>query len=217
MRLSHLAGEIWNCSEHYTNKLTVKVQFTRELDSLNEIGIVDAASFTAQPDGTDLEEGEMPHPDLPGNPMTAFEEVWQELPFREGPEGAKKGISWILESDDGDVDLGEKEEAGREVTLTKMFFGRVWGTYLAFRQVQTHSREQGSWIVKRAGAEVSARREDWGSSGWEEKYVVGPDAGAVFSMKDGFEGEGKGAWRIPGEKVVIQGKSFLVRAFEEIE
>ena len=190
--------------------------FTRELDSLNEIGIVDVGNFSPLPDGTDLESGEMPRADLPGAPMTAFEEVWRELPFREGPEGAEKGISWILESDDAPLAPGEQEA---QMTVTKVFLGRIWGTYLAFQQTQTHSNqkdEHGVWSVKRSGAEVSARREEW-SSGWVEKYLVGPDAGAVPSMKSGFDNEGKGAWRVPGEKVMIQGRSYIVRAFEEIE
>lgn len=195
---------------------TVKVRFTRELDSLNEIGMVDPANFSPLPNGDDLETGEMPRTDLPGAPMTAFEEVWRELPFREGPEGAEKGISWILESDDSNISLSEKEG---EVTVTKMFFGRIWGTYLAFQQVQAHSQERdsdGKLTLKRTGAEVSARREEW-NSGWEEKYIVGPDGGALPSMKAGFEGEGQGSWRVPGEKVLIQGKPFIVRAFEEIQ
>ncbi|CAG8084705.1 unnamed protein product [Penicillium salamii] len=221
LRMDKKSGEIdWAMAgtriEENPGQIPLKVLFTRELDSLNEIGIVDVANFSPQADGTDLEEGEMPRADLPGAPMTAFEEVWQELPFREGPEGAKKGISWILESDDAPLALGEQEG---QVTVTKLFLGRIWGTYLAFQQTQTHSNEKnedGTWSVKRSGAEVSARREQW-TSGWEEKYLVGPDAGAVPSMKAGFENEGKGAWRIPGEKVVIQGKSYVVRAFEAIE
>jgi len=171
-------------------------------------------NFSKLPNGDDLESGEMPHPELLGAPMTAFEEVWRELPFREGPESAKKGMSWILESDDGDL-----SEVEGEVTVTKTFMGRIWGTYLAFQQTQTHSRqkdEAGAWVVKRNGAEVSARREEW-SDKWEEKYVVGPGGSAVPSMQTGFDGEGKGSWRVPGEKVVIQGKSFVVRAFEEIQ
>lgn len=192
------------------------MRFTRELDSLNEIGMVDPANFSPLPNGDDLETGEMPRTDLPGAPMTAFEEVWRELPFREGPEGAKNGISWILESDDS-VDL-KLSEGGEEKTVTRMFFGRIWGTYLALQQVQTHSQQKdsdGKVSLKRTGAEVSARREEW-KSGWEEKYVVGPDGGSLPSMKTGFEGEGQGSWRVPGEKVIIQGKSFIVRAFEEL-
>jgi hypothetical protein len=155
----------------------------------------------------------MPHPDLPGNPMTTFEEVWRELPFREGPEGAKKGLSWILESEHA-----EPAEGG-EVTFTKTFLGRIWGTYLAFQQSQTHKKEKdeaGAWVVKRSGEEVSARREEWNGAAWEDKYVVGPKTGDVPSMKGGLEGEGKGPWRVPGEKVVIGGQAFIVRAFEEI-
>ncbi|KAF9249847.1 hypothetical protein DTO013E5_8656 [Penicillium roqueforti] len=200
--------------EENPKEIPLKVLFTRELDSLNEIGIVDIGNFSPQADGTDLECGEMPRADLPGEPMTAFEEVWQELLFKEGPEGAKKGISWILESDDAPLAVGEQ----KEVTVTKVFLGRIWGTYLALQQTQTHSGQKdqaGAWSLKRSGGEVSARREEWGS-GWEEKYVIGPDAGDVPSIKDGFDGEGIGAWRIPGEKVVIKGKSFIVRVFEEI-
>lgn len=190
--------------------------FTRELDSLNEIGIVDIGNFSPLPNGDDLESGEMPRADLPGAPMTTFEEVWRELPFREGPEGAKKGISWILESDDAPLAVSEKEE---QITVTKTFLGRIWGTYLAFQQTQTHSNEKneaGEWSVKRTGAEVSARREEWGT-GWEEKYVIGPEADVVPSIKNGFQGEGEGAWKVPGEKVTIQGKTYIVRAFEAIE
>ncbi|KAJ5757557.1 uncharacterized protein N7511_006251 [Penicillium nucicola] len=201
--------------EENPKEIPLKVLFTRELDSLNEIGIVDVGNFSPQSDGTDLETGEMPRADLPGAPMTTFEEVWRELPFREGPEGAKKGISWILESDDAPLTPGEQSG---QATVTKVFLGRIWGTYLAFQQTQTHSSEKdesGAWSVKRVGGEVSARREEW-SSGWKEKYVVGPDADAVPSIKNGFEGEGTGSWRIPGEKVIIQGRSFITRAFEEI-
>lgn len=178
--------------------------------------MVDIARFSPLPNGDDLEEGEMPHPDLPGSPMTAFEEVWRNLPFREGPEGSKTGISWILESDDEGLTKTEQEA---EVSVTKLFFGRIWGTYLAFQQVQTHSRQKdanGVLTLKRTGSEVSARREEWNGAGWEEKYIVGPVASSVPSMKSGFEGEGKGSWRVPGEKVLIDGRSFIVRAFEEI-
>jgi hypothetical protein len=39
----------------------------------------------------------------------------------------------------------------------------------------------GELVVKKFGADVSARREEW-ESGWKEKYVVGEDAGALPSM-----------------------------------
>ncbi|KAJ5408424.1 hypothetical protein N7509_002307 [Penicillium cosmopolitanum] len=198
------------------NETPLKISFTRELDSLNEIGMVDVARFSPLPNGDDLEQGEMPHPDLPGAPMTAFEEVWRNLPFKEGPDGAKTGISWILESDDEHLTNSEQEG---EVTVNKLFFGRIWGTYLGFHQIQTHSQQKssdGGLSLKRTGSDVTARREEWTGAGWEEKYLVGPAADAVPSMKSGFEGEGKGSWRVPGEKVIVDGRSFIVRAFEEI-
>ncbi|KAJ5703253.1 hypothetical protein N7493_011642 [Penicillium malachiteum] len=221
MRIDKASGQIeWAMAgtkfEENPNETPVKTFFTRELDSLNEIGIVDLGNFSRLPNGDDLETGEMPRADLPGAPMTTFEEVWRELPFREGPEGTKKGISWVLESDDSELDFGEGGEG--EATLTKIFFGRIWGTFLAFKQVQTHTRQKGSdgtFSLKRTGAEVSTRREEW-NSGWEEKYVIGPDGSGVPSMRTGFEGEGKGSWRIPGDTVNIDGKRFIVRAFEEI-
>lgn len=155
----------------------------------------------------------MPRPDLPGAPVTEYEEVWRELPFREGPEGARKGIAWVLESVDGD--LGEKEG---EVTVTKTFLGRIWGTYLALQQGQIHRRHKapsGEWVVSKSGTNVSARREEW-SSGWSDRYVVGVDGGVLPSMMAGFEGEGEGSWRVPGEKVTFRGRLYVVRAFEEI-
>lgn len=153
----------------------------------------------------------MPRPDRPGAPMTDYEEIWRELPFREGPEGPKKGLSWVLESDDGEVSEGE-------VTVKKTFLGRIWGTYLVLQQNQVHKRRKdsnGKWIVSKTGGDVSARREEW-SSGWKDRYVVGVDGENLPSMAKGFDGEGKGFWRIPGERVNIQGQRYIVRAFEEI-
>lgn len=157
----------------------------------------------------------MPRPDLPGAPVTEYEEVWRELPFKEGPEGPRKGIAWVLESDDG----GLSEGAEGEVRVTKTFLGRIWGVYLALQQCQTHVRqrdEAGNWVVRKTGDVVSARREEW-SSGWVERYVVGPEGHALPSMISGLEGEGQDSWRVPGEKAAIRGRPFVVRAFEEIQ
>jgi hypothetical protein len=154
----------------------------------------------------------MPRPDLPGAPETDYEEVWRELPFKQGPEGPGKGMSWVLESDDGEL------EGEGEVTVVKTFLGRMWGAHLALQQTQTHTRTKsssGDWVVRKTGAGVSARREEW-SSGWKDRYVVGPAGGKLPSMGNGFEGEGQGSWRVPGEKVSVQGKTYIVRAFEEI-
>ncbi|CAI7636340.1 unnamed protein product [Penicillium crustosum] len=191
----------------------LRVTFSHELDSRNAFEAVDCGTFVPLPNGDSLEMGSMPRHDLPGAPDKEYEEVWRELPFREGPEGPKKGLSWVLESDDGDLGSGEEE-----VTVTKTFIGRIWGTYLALSQTQTHTRQKtasGELVVKKSGADVSARREEW-ESGWKEKYLVGEAAGSLPSMLVGFDGEGVGSWRIPGEKVEVQGKTYIVRAFEEI-
>lgn len=173
----------------------------------------DCGTFVPLPNGDDLETGSMPRPDLPGAPETEYEEVWRELPFREGPEGPKRGISWVLESDDGDWGAMEGE-----VKVAKTFLGRIWGTYLALQQVQTHTRRReypGCWATRKTGADVSARREEW-NSGWHERYAVGAHTG-LPSMINGLEGEGEGPWRQPGEKVRIGEKWYIVRAFEEIK
>lgn len=188
------------------------MSFTHELDSHNSFADADCGTFVTLPNGDDLETGSMPRPDLPGAPVTEYEEFWRELPFREGPEGPKRGISWVLESDDGDL-----SETEGEVTVTKTFLGRIWGTYLALQQVQTHTRQRdsGRWMISKTGTDVSARREEW-NSGWHERYAVGTHA-ELPSMIDGLDGEGEGSWRRPGEKVRIGGKWYSVRAFEEIK
>lgn len=189
------------------------MSFTHELDSHNAFESVDCGTFVSLPNGDELETGSMPRPDLPGAPVTEYEEVWRELAFKEGPEGPGKGISWVLESDDGES--GEEEG---DVTVTKTFLGRIWGSYLALQQEQVHTRlkdQAGRWIVSKTGAEVSARREEW-SSGWSAPYVVGPEGDTLPSMMKGFEGEGQGSWRVTGEKVSVQGRCYIVRAFEEI-
>lgn len=190
----------------------VRVSFSHELDSHDAFESIDCGTFVSLPNGDDLETGTMPRPDIPGTPETEYEEVWRELPFKEGPEGSRKGFSWILES--VDEDPGEEGEA----TITKTFIGRIWGTYLALQQVQTLKGEKdskGNLVVKKSGADVSARREEW-DSGWKVKYAVGAVSDKLPSMISGFEKERSSSWGIPGEKVLIQGQSFVVRAYEEI-
>ncbi|KAJ5788658.1 hypothetical protein N7457_003648 [Penicillium paradoxum] len=217
MRIEKTTGEIdWAIAGQriVESQEPLRVSFSHELDSHNAFESVDCGTFTSLPNGDDLETGIMPRPDLPGAPETEYEEVWRELPFRDGPDGPKKGLSWVLESVDGD----SSSEEG-EVTVTKTFIGRIWGTYLALRQTQIHTRQRtpnGGLVVRKSGADVSARREEWGS-GWSAKYVVGEGADTLPSMMVGFDGEGFGSWRIPGEKVQVQGKTYTVRAFEQIE
>lgn len=156
----------------------------------------------------------MPRNDLPGAPMGEYQEVWRELSPREGPEGQDKGISWVLESENGD--MGNEEG---EIKAVKTFLGRVRGTYIALRQTQTHTRHRtptGEWEVTKSGADVSARRDEWEPGfGWKEKYVIGADA-SIPSPNGGLHGEAEGSWRVPGERVVIGDTTYIVRAYEEI-
>ncbi|KAJ5183418.1 hypothetical protein N7492_001034 [Penicillium capsulatum] len=191
----------------------LKVSFSHELDSHNSFEDADCGTFVSLLNGDDLETGSMPRPDRPGAPVTEYEEIWRELPFREGPEGSGKGISWVLESDDGD--LGEAEG---EVTVTKTFLSRIWGTYLALQQAQTQKREtssSGGWKFSKSGSEVSARREEW-NSGWQERYVIGDHARDLPSMVSGLNGKDERSWGRPGSRVVVDGRWYVVRAYEEI-
>ena len=176
--------------------------FTHELDSRNSFDAVDCGTFSSLPNGDDLEEGEMPRADLPGCPITRYEEVWRELRFRDGPEGHNKGVSWVLESKSRPLDEGE------EVNVERTFIGRIWGTYLALRQVQTHNRPKGSTTtIVKEGKDVSARREEWDASGWHVKHALGPDALPSMNAIKG------GSWE-PGQTVMVGGNEYTVRAFE---
>lgn len=193
--------------------ISVRVSFTHELDSHNAFESTDCGTFVSLPNGDDLETGTMPRPDLAGTPLTEYEEVWRELPFREGPEGVGRGISWVLESIDD-----SPEDAEGEIVASKTFLGRIWGTFLALRQTQTYTQQRtpsGDWIVRKTGGDVRARREEW-NEGWSDVYVVGEVGDRLPSMVSGLDGEGVGAWRVPGQKVEVNGQVYAVRAFEEI-
>ncbi|PYH44737.1 uncharacterized protein BP01DRAFT_297853 [Aspergillus saccharolyticus JOP 1030-1] len=188
---------------------STRVQFTHELDSRNSFDDVDCGTFSTLPNGDDLEKGSMPRADLPGKPVCEYEEVWRELEFRRGPEGAGRGVSWVLESQ-----IGPDLQDGEEGEVTRTFLGRVWGTYLALRQVQKHvqSPESNAIIVK-DGEKVSALREEWDpSKRWCTKYSLGPKASKLPSMKDIFEPQN---WKT-GQTVTIAGVEYILRAFEGI-
>lgn len=191
----------------------MRVAFTHTLDSHNAFESVDCGTFVSLSNGDDLETGSMPRPDLPGNPLTDYEEVWRELPFRLGPEGPNKGISWVLESD---TSVPDNQEGIHKVTKT--FLGRVWGTFLALRQEQTivSSKDpSGNWISNKSGSEVAAKREEW-DSGWVNRYNVGNENATLPSIQAGLEGEAIGSWRVVGDKVSVGGEQYIVRAFEEL-
>jgi hypothetical protein len=98
--------------------------------------------------------------------------------------------AWILES------AGD----GRKVLL-----GRIGGGYLA--------------IGDKKGDSFGARREEWDDTKkkWEVKYKIGEveDVPSVADTRaEGFEGEAD--WKM-GDKVVVLGREYLVRAFELLE
>lgn len=166
------------------------------------------------PNGDELETGSMPRPDRPGAPVTSYEEVWRNLSFREGPEGPGRGISWVLESDDG----SESTQQEAESRVSKVFLARIWGTYIALHQEQAVTRcdtFEKPQIIRKTGAVVSARREEW-SSGWIPKYLVGPKSAELPSMSNIM---GKEEWQgqaiTPGENITVGGRRYTVRAFEQ--
>lgn len=139
--------------------------------------------------------------------MTDYEEVWRHLPYRKGPG---HGVSWILESDDGELGAGQ-------YNISKVFMGRMGATFLVLRQDQVHARRQGAdgkWSVRISGAPVSARLEEWFDGHWEVKYNLGPNRGDLPSMTEGLDRDCLGLW-CPGKKVHVGGHSYIVRAFEE--
>ena len=73
----------------------------------------DEGSFTALPNGDDLETGSMPCPEK-GGAVTDYEEVWRGLSPKKGSKHA-----WILQSVD-----------------SKTFLGRIGGAYMALHEGQ---------------------------------------------------------------------------------
>ena len=102
--------------------------------------------------------------------------------------GAKS--AWILQSVDG-----------------KTFLGKVGAGYMALHEGE--------------GKGFGARREEWDvDHGWSKKYEIGevgcvpsPADASAARRKDGFEEEE--SWRA-GDIVDIQGKEYVVRAWEDL-
>ncbi|KAL2819849.1 hypothetical protein BDW59DRAFT_164883 [Aspergillus cavernicola] len=189
------------------------VLFTHELDSRNTFGVADCGSFSALPNGDDLEVGVMPRVDLPGEPVREYEEVWRKLLFRRCDEGESKGLSFVLERGTDGVELAEGEE--REVIRT--FVGAICGTYVVLRQTQVLLRPAGEMktVIKRGG-EVSARREDFVRGiGYQVKYALGPGVGSLPARSD-IEGSALDGSPSPGERVVVCGEEYVIRSFEDL-
>ena len=142
----------------------------------------------------------MPRPDIPGTPVAKYEEVWRYHPVRNNPEPSR---AWILES--------VNEEPGR----SKTFLGRIGGVYLALHQEQFHAGSRSSAGAR--GGPVSARREEWTGTQWEKKYVLGPSGKVLPSMRIGVDGIMQKSWNSVGQKVSVEGRQYIVRAFEDLK
>jgi hypothetical protein len=149
----------------------------------------------------------MPRPDLPGAPVSKYEEVWRELPFlrMEGHEN----VSFVLESATGGAQLKEGEE--KEVTRT--FIGAIWGSYIALRQRQVLARPIGETkTVIKSGAEVSAKREEFvPGHGFVVRYSLGPEADELPTHADIRFPASDGSL----ERLVVGGLEYVVRSWEK--
>ncbi|KAL4790320.1 hypothetical protein BDV19DRAFT_394184 [Aspergillus venezuelensis] len=182
-----------------------EVLFTHELDSRNTFGVADCGSFSALPNGGDLEVGSMPRPDLSGAPVREYEEVWRELGLPK-VDGGMIGQSFVLDSVIDQEGVAEGDE--REVDRT--FIGAISGTYIVLRQRQVLARRD-SKLVTVSGGEVSARREDYAEGiGFKVKYKLGPEAMVLpargeiqFDTLDG-----------PQKRIVVRGQDYIVRSFK---
>jgi hypothetical protein len=86
----------------------------------------------------------------------------------------------------------------------KTFLGRISGTYMALSEEKGHK--------------FGARSEEWNAkNGWSVKYAVGDVENVPsFAIAGSELLDGEAAWKI-GDTVVILGKDYVVRAFEDLE
>ena len=86
----------------------------------------------------------------------------------------------------------------------KTFLGRIGGGYMALGEEEGHT--------------FGARSEEWDPEhGWRVKYAIGGVEDVPSFASAGSELlEGEAAWKV-GETVVVSGKEYVVRAFEDIE
>ncbi|KAL4915468.1 hypothetical protein BDW62DRAFT_124631 [Aspergillus aurantiobrunneus] len=212
LRVDRATGTIdWAIAgERLQDKNSDEVLFTHELDSRNAFGVADCGTFSSLPSGDDLEVGVMPRPDLPGTPVSSYEEVWRGLAFIR-VEGQLNGSSFVLESATDGVELAEDEE--KQVTRT--FIGAIGGTYIVLRQRQILVRPAGETkSVIKSGGEVSARKEDFvQGSGFEVNYSLGPEADELPARNDIWFPSAD----LSLERLVARGQEYVVRSFENLD
>jgi hypothetical protein len=84
----------------------------------------------------------------------------------------------------------------------KTFLGRVGGSYLVLSEGK--------------GGVFNARREEWDEQdGWRINYAIGNVEGLPRLASIGDQINSESSWSI-GEKVVVLGNDYIVRAFEEL-
>lgn len=186
-----------------------RIVFTHDIDSNNNFNVSDPCPFIPLPNGDDLETGTMSRPDVPGAPLTDYEEVWRYLSPISGGQMSSPPVAWILESDDGDGLVGQRR-------ANKTFLGRIGDRYLALRQEQTHTTGP-DWQAKISGGEVSARSEVWCGDHWEQKHILGSGQHSLPSMSRDFDLVDQASWEKVGQRVVVGGRRYIVRAFEKAE
>lgn len=188
-----------------------RLVFTHDIDSNNNFNVSDPCPFIPLPNGDDLETGTMSRPDVPGTPLTNYEEIWRYLSPVSVGQMSSSAVAWILESDDGDHD-GDGPANQRQVNKT--FLGRIGDKYLALAQAQTHTTGPDRH-VKVSGGEVSARSEVWRGDHWEANYGLGSGQHALPSMLRDFDLVDQASWNKEGQGVVVGDRRYIVRAFEQ--
>lgn len=130
----------------------------------------------------------MPRPDMPGNPVTEYEEVWRYLSQDKiGMDEVEKPIAWILESHEG----GPPYDLQQGI---KNFLARIERRYLALQQVATRGKDQSSSPDKIIGGEGSAKSEEVFDGHWNAKHALGPNHVDLPSNCRDFEDHDQHSW-----------------------
>lgn len=202
-------GHLFNSGMTQLTASAGRIVFTHDIDSNNNFNVSDPCPFIPLPNGDDLETGTMSRPDVPGTPLTDYEEVWRYLPPASDGQASGPLVAWVLESDDGDELVGQRR-------VIKTFLGRIGDRYLALQQDQMHTTGT-DWRVKISGGEVSARSEVWCGGHWEHKYALGVNQDLLPSISKDFDGLDQASWEKVGQRVRVGGRRYIVRAFEKAE
>lgn len=188
-----------------------RIVFTHTIDSHGNFNVSDPCPFIPLPNGYDLETGAMPRPDLPGNPVTEYEELWRYLSKDEiGMDEVESPTAWILESED-DCPSHHLQQG------FKTFLARIEGRYLALQQTRPRATDQMSGSERKrkiVGGEVSAISEEFVDGRWRAKYALGPNHSDLPSIICDFDALDQHSWGFPEKKVNVRGCKYVVRAFE---